>query len=311
MKVKLVCHGMMLFWYRGDADPAKDRYSILIPQGLHNGMYMHEVRFGVGAGAPGPKTSLMYDPTSTRPVVPQKQFRLDFGVAKNERGIRPNPQENLSFYPKGNAKAVANAAGVAFSIDVPYPHSQKPVRVATYCADPYACDPDKDTVDIGVKKLGITPRRIVGARLLTYEVADPSQAITLVETTGSDKFVIVPGPLTDDVTLHLYSQPSVLQSPKGHLDLLNAMLDVDDGEGNVNPLDLRMNEYCDATIDPDSFGMTPELGFKDHLHLWEYKALHTRSPSTPSREHSHVDAGSNEVQVLFVNPAECGQGGGC
>jgi hypothetical protein len=301
MKLHLICHGMMLFWYR-KPDPGPEGYTILIPQGFRSGKLLHLVGAGIGVGAPNPHPWLQLDSTD---VVPQRRFELRFALAAvPHNGVKPPENENLSFYENPAYRAVENPTGIAFAIDIPYPHSENPMRVATYEADPYVRRDSDALRDRVVKAFTIAPRRIVAARLLSFEITDPR--ISLYEPRTGQELPFVPGPSGRDIKLHLYSQPAHLPGPhENHTEILNDMLHLETKGGGRASFDLKLNPDRKPTLDPDTFPTLPDLGFTDHLHLWELAALY------PQGADDHGAHGSTSGVLRFVDPAECGQGGGC
>src|SRR5262249_34711395 len=98
MKLHLICHGMMLFWYRKPAN-GPDGYTIFIPHGHSHdgsGTMLHDVRLGLGAGA---KDSVLKLPADHADHT-RKNYRLEFGASANmnPRSQSPPASQNLSFY---------------------------------------------------------------------------------------------------------------------------------------------------------------------------------------------------------------------
>jgi hypothetical protein len=327
MELKLICHGMMLFWYRKPSTDGgrDDGYTILIPQAtVHNTEgcasethmggseqhspkqhqeqhFMHEVRLGVGAGARHSVLGYGSQPEGT------KYFDLKFGcgISSTQR-VKKSDECNLVIYRNQIHGAMPNYgrdpdAGVAFAIDIPYPVREESVRVTEYKNDPY--------IGTAVDAFCVHPRRVVATRVFTFEVADVSEGIVLRnKLVPCDTRVIQPGSISSNqktVRLHLYSQP-----PKfpllgdNHFPMLTRMLLV-----NGSPLDLCLNEDRCPDNDPDGLVIPYGLGFKDVLHLAELRFLFPHL-CDPAGGHHHAKVGDENVITSF-DPAECGQGGGC
>jgi hypothetical protein len=306
MELQLICHGMMLFWYRHkvDNDPTTDGYRILIPkQGMTKGSPLHQFRLGLGPGALEPY--LCYaDLTDWQAT---QEWKLEFGNIPSNKMRGPKPGDaNLNFYRNPQSKAVpvkevtAGNSPIAFIIDIPYPMAEDPIRATDYRADPYV----KGDVVAG---FGIHPRRIVSARVFTFLIN--GQSITL--SRANETKTIVANPSQPRIKLHLYSQSADPPGNATHLGLLNDMLGLRKGVSNYsNSFDLKLNTASGAIHDPDL--KIPEgLGFRDLLHLWEYFELFpfTKKPCLESAKVAR-DL-SRLVDLYAYDPAECGQGSGC
>jgi hypothetical protein len=302
MKLRLICHGMMLFWYKKPSTPGgdDDGYRILIPQGYvadqqGHGHLMHDLRFGIGAGVPDPHAHkwLLLAPNA---VVPPREFDLRFGVAprRHRTDEVPDSNRNLSFYENAGYRAVEDPNRIAYTIHVPYPHDETPLRVATYQAPPY-----KSGGVVG--GFGVLPHRIVSARMLTFEIDNPNAGIYLYDRNAYQSSPVGTGSITGDLTLHLYSEPAHKPGAnENHTHILNAMLKLSDKNANTSSdFDLTLNDQRKPTYDPEGLEVPSGLNFRDLLHLWEISALD--NPGSPL----HVRG------PAFVDPAECGQGGGC
>lgn len=292
MKLRLICHGMMLFWYKKPSSEGgdDDGYRIFIPQGHHHGRLMHDLRFGVGAGVPKPHPWLRLD---TGGVVQPKEFELRFGAAgrRHRSNEVPDPAENLSLYESEDYRAVENPAGIAYTIHVPYPHDEIPIRVATYQRPPYLAGNV-------VTNLGVAPHRIVGARILTFEIASANIDVQLYDVKQQQLSPVETSPAGSDLTLHLYSEPPHQPGEdEDHTEMINGMLKLLDKNGNaLSDFDLKLDELRTPKLDPEGLELPAGLNFRDLLHLWELDAL---------------DNPGQSLRARFVDPAECGQGGGC
>jgi hypothetical protein len=318
MELQLICHGMMLFWYRHPAPGApvtSDGYQILIPQAEMNGQPVHELRLGLNPGAI--KSHLGYNDLNATNGATQ-HLRLEFGdsISVKERRAKAK-QTNLNFYrinPHRSVRRAGNdrpSSGVAFVIDIPYPDDEDPIRVTDYTYDPYMTTGPNSRV---VTAFDIRPRRLVGARVFKFAISN--KPITLLNlTTGAPPQVIEPNPTGQRIKLHLYSQSMHKPDPNdNHLPLLNAMLDLKNLNTSVSHgFDLQMDPGREPTHDPP-LDLPPGLGFRDQLHLWEFHAMfpfvHAALKSGKASEDT-LEKLSLKVDKTAYDPAECGQGGGC
>ncbi len=301
MQLHLICHGMMLFWYNKPSveGAGDDGYTILIPQ------------MSAGPPKPGDHQLLLgrdygaLQPVLTYPMTPQgtQAFKLSFDAAPSDkiRSMKSN-KENLVFYANDmtGARAVPTigadyTAGIAVTIDIPYPRAEHPIRAARYFSDPYDYINSSSTIDA----FDVHPRRIVNATVLTFDIVDGNKPILLVnKRIDTDQRLLDPGSITKPVVLHLYSQPAV-NILTDHLHMLTGMLKYKGSE-----LDLRIKKDVPSIKYPP-LPIPEGLHVLDLLHLGELNELGipTGAPMT--------DAEKRMTGTLGVDPAECGQGGGC
>ena len=299
MELKLICHGMMLFWYRKETANVPAGYRILIPQSPNK---EHVLRLGVGPGAPSSVLQYETSPKSTQ------HFGLDFGVGPSptKPGMKPKNSE-LLMYRTADAVATPDdraslGAGVGFVIDIPYPLREEPVRATDYDEDPYL-------PGLAVEAFAIHPRRMLDARVFTFIVADSTKDVILRSNDNLPSRLLVKAPVPDGIKLHLYCQPPTPVMPgTSHLQRLNEMLLFG---GSV--LDLKLNDDRNPKKDPD-IPIPVGLSFQDLLHLSELGAL------MPGGTGASDITGDSDVQgqklmtmpsMFAIDPAECGQGGGC
>jgi hypothetical protein len=136
---------------------------------------------------------------------------------------------------------------------------------------------------------------------LTFQIGDPDVAVQLYDLSSQQSSPVVAAPIADGLTLHLYSEPA---DPPGehedHTKILNGMLELyKKNTQTSSAFDLELDEGRQATLDPDDLKLPEGLSFRDLLHLWELKALDN---------HGHS---FKQGRARYVDPAECGQGGGC
>jgi hypothetical protein len=291
MELQLICHGMMLFWYRRPRySEFDDGYTILIPRKSNN--HEHKVRLGVGPGAH--ETVLGYDDEDPKET---RRGAIAFGVADSDKPRGPKPKSfNLMFLHK-DFQAFADSRGVAFAIDIPYPHREEPVRVATYGPEqpPYE-RPDGSAAHA----FKISPTRLVATTVFTYRIADPSKGLTL--HIGSDmRKILDHEEMHGTVKLHLYSQQR--HHIAGDIGMLNQMLQWNrkGSSGVSSQLNLKPNDCRKALLDLPDFPIPQGLTFRDCLHLTELHNL----------DHPIDDKDKDMPRIMAIDPAECGQGGGC
>jgi hypothetical protein len=292
VKVRLICHGMMLFWFRkaGERNLNYDGYTILIPQAPlpHPGDPGHELRLGAG-----PRASLSVLGYDVHPR-PTQEFVLDFGFAPSPKQRGPKCHlYNLVLYRNLGAAAypdydAANsAAGVAFAIDIPYPWTEDPLRAMEYDRPPYIA------TGTTAMAFDIHPKRVTGTTMFTFEIEDPSRPIALLNKNDArDRRPIPPGSsnIGADINVHLYSQPPHMTTPgtmPHHFQVFQRLLRFHDA-----PLDLTPdpNRKAKAIPIPTPDGLTDE-DTQDLAHL--------------------LTMSSGTEMIMIDDPAECGQGGGC
>jgi hypothetical protein len=195
---------------------------------------------------------------------------------------RPNATKAVPHIDTGSKDA-----GIAFTIDIPYPRFEEPVRVATYKRDPYSGH--------AATHFGICARLLVGARVLTFEVQDPKDGIHLQNLDDSRDCRPILGSITGDVKLHLYSQPRVVHPKSNHLEVFKKMVRL-----NQQPLEICLVEERGADIDPPWLPRPNGLSIIDTLHLHELP---------PLKQHEQEE--KIPLEAMTIDPAECNQGGGC
>jgi hypothetical protein len=315
LELQLICHGSMAFFYRspGERGLDYDGYTIFIPRTPMTGHDMdHELRMGVGAGAVtfAPQLRHVPDPPVDMKTV-EYELRFDWKPSKKKRGAKP-ALETLGLYQRKNIRAEAQlggpigVAGVAFAIDIPYPHREEVVRVADYKRFPFVRS--KTVSDFDLKA-----RRLTGARVFTYDLASRKRGVILQnENSKNDRFPFAKS-VPRRIKIHLYNQAQVLPNPErdvraiavGHNEELNQAFRV-----KQRPIKLKQNPRIPRTIDPEGVDIPDGLGFRDLLHLAELYLLY------PELRPTSKEPGGPRVQSLFhgfggFDPAECTQPEGC
>jgi hypothetical protein len=308
MELQLICHGMMLFWYRESVKSANatDGYQILIPQGRINNQLVHELRLGPGSGAK--VSSLGYDDQDPNTLATQ-YWQLDFGNIEStkERGQK-SKDKNLTFYGNSSTRTKRRTgikkedAGVAFVIDIPYPLKECPIRAMDYKKNPYL-NPSADGKRKArvVEAFNVRPKTIVSARVFHFSINN-NVPITLYRPATNTRRDIVANPSGSIIQIHLYNQAPEPPSDnrENHLPLFNKMLQLTTNSNNTHteaPFDLELN--------PDRDGAKAKLDTsqtvrgKDLSDLWEFL------------EFDETGKVRNPSDIRAYDPAECGQGSGC
>jgi hypothetical protein len=297
MRLHLICNGMMAFWYRPAEEGRPDGYRILIPQSPMSSDDMktqeHELRFGAAPGAP--HSVLSYCPNPQ----PTQSFELRFAhePSGKQRAMKPGAS-NLALYSAGERKVYPDCnrdkpAGVAFTIDIPYPACEEAARYETYLANPYM------GTGCCVQDFCINPSSLPRCNVYTFHLSKHDSPVFLQNKHDSgDRRLLVEAPIHHDVKLYLYSGPAhCMPRMSNHLMAFNNML-LYQGQ----PLDLARDPDVKATCTRLEAICPPEgvtrhdlknlAELNDKIDLCDCQEEHGREPR-------------------FTDPAECAIGNGC
>jgi hypothetical protein len=325
LELQLICHGSMAIFYRRPHERGLDYdgYTIFIPQPPReredDKCPQHELKMGVNAGA-AIRTAPQLKFESTNPVGRSRSFELQFGwePSPKKRGPKP-PHSALGLYaftskgPRAKPQEEGDLVppGVAFAIDIPYPHREEVVRVANYPTFPFEQGRT-------VQHFGLRTTRLIATRVFSYQLSAGTRGVYLQnERSYRDRWGFV-DEISASIKIHLYNQSQVLplhdsKTKKAKKD------DVNDHNDQLNqafrigeyPLDLRRKQKrtVPGTMDPEGVPIPAGLGFRDLLHLAELYILY------PELRHCAQDLGANALKAVEIfqgfDPAECTQPDGC
>lgn len=250
MQLKLICHGMMGFWYRpATANPAHlgyEGYSILIPNVLQdmNGHNMHELILRVGPGTTGLQ-GLSFLPGGNPPGT--KTYKLVMKCKPGAMTAAPDPRNPVVGLYRQNNDFIAprrdpHDGTIAYALEVPYPHAKAFAGIRRYSEVPFT--------GAAVGTFNIQSVRIAGMRVFTYELENEDVYLENVAD-ATDKIDINRGPTSSPIKLHLYNQPvHHAGNPGEHLKMIKSSFNY---QGQPVPLDLKTGVTSYADFDQGDF----------------------------------------------------------